>query len=117
MTQPRLRPLLLTILLLTILLCSAAPLSVAEDEPAAHKQKAIEHQTAEPFTIAVLADTQYYCDCRLKLSAKWGNGDLRRYFFKQTEWMRDNQQRLNIKFLVHEGDIVQADAPEEWAIG
>jgi rhamnogalacturonyl hydrolase YesR len=89
---------------------------MADDEPAAQKQKAMEHQTAEPFTIAVLADTQYYCDCRLKLSAKWGNGDLRRYFFKQTEWVRDNQQRLNIKFLVHEGDIVQADAPEEWAI-
>ena len=82
------------------------------------KQKATEHlaQTAEPFTIAVLPDTQYYCDCRLKLSAKWGNGDLRRYFFEQTEWVRDNQERLNIAFLVHEGDIVQADAPEEWAI-
>ena len=63
--------------------------------------------TAEPFTIAVLPDTQFYCDTRLKLSAKWGNGDLRRYFFAQTEWVRDNQQRLNIAFLVHEGDIVQ----------
>jgi hypothetical protein len=58
-----------------------------------------------------LPDTQFYCDCRLKLSAKWGNGDLRRYFFAQTEWVRDNQKRLNIAFLVHEGDIVQADAP------
>ncbi len=82
------------------------------------KQKAGEHfsQTTEPFTIAVLPDTQFYCDTRLKLSAKWGNGDLRRYFFAQTEWVRDNQERLNIAFLVHEGDIVQADAPEEWAI-
>ena len=103
-------------LLITFLLCCAAPLSVADDELAAQKQKATEHQTAEPFTVAVLPDTQFYCDCRLKLSAKWGNGDLRRYFFKQTEWVRDNQKRLNIKFLVHEGDIVQADAPEEWAI-
>ena len=73
-------------------------------------------KTAEPFTIAVLPDTQFYADTRLKLSAKWGNGDLRRYFFEQTEWGRDNQERLNIAFLVHEGDIVQADAPEEWAI-
>lgn len=73
-------------------------------------------QTEKPFTIAVLPDTQYYCDTRHKLSAKWDNGDLRRYFFKQTEWVRDNQERLNIAFLVHEGDIVQADAPEEWAI-
>ena len=109
-------------LLITLLLCCAAPLSVAGDEPTAtprkQAQKATEYsaQTAKPFTIAVLADTQYYCDCRHKLSAKWGNGDLRRYFFAQTEWVRDNQERLNIAFLVHEGDIVQADAPEEWAI-
>ena len=69
-----------------------------------------------PFTLAVLPDTQFYCDTRLKLSKKWGNGDLRRYFFEQTRWVRDNQKRLNIAFLVHEGDIVQADAHEEWAI-
>ena len=82
------------------------------------KQKAAEHlaQTAEPFTIVVLPDTQFYADTRHKLSAKWGNGDLQRYFFAQTEWVRDNQERLNIAFLAHEGDIVQADAPEEWAI-
>ena len=68
------------------------------------------------FTLAVLPDTLFYCDTRLKLSKKWGNGDLRRYFFEQTRWVRDNQKRLNIAFLVHEGDLVQADAPEEWAI-
>ena len=33
------------------------------------------------FTLAVLPDTQFYCDTRLKLSKKWRNGDLRRYFF------------------------------------
>jgi hypothetical protein len=73
-------------------------------------------QTMEPFTIAVLPDTQFYCDTRLKLSSKWGNGDLRHYFFEQTLWVRENRERLNIAFLVHEGDIVQTDAPEEWAI-
>lgn len=104
------------LLLITFLLCCAAPLSVADNAPATQKQRVTEHQTAEPFTIAVLPDTQFYCDCRHKLSAKWGNGDLRHYFFAQTEWVRDNQKRLNIAFLVHEGDIVQADAPEEWAI-
>ena len=104
----------------TLLLCCAIAPLLADDKPAAplQKQKAAEHValTREPFTIAVLPDTQFYCDTRLKLSAKWGNGDLRRYFFKQTEWVRDNQERLNIAFLVHEGDLVQADAPEEWAI-
>ena len=72
---------------------------------------------ADPFTVVVLPDTQGYCDTRHKQAArKWNNGDLRRYFFKQTEWTRDNKERLNISFLVHEGDIVQTDYPEEWAI-
>ena len=84
----------------------------------AQKQKAGAHSARvnEPFTIAVLPDTQFYCDTRLKLSRKWGNGDLRRYFFDQTRWVRANRERLNIAFLLHVGDIVQADAPEEWAI-
>jgi hypothetical protein len=73
-------------------------------------------EASESFTIAVLPDTQFYCDTRHKLSSQWGNGDLRRYFLEQTQWVRDNQERLNIAFLVHEGDIVQADDPEEWAI-
>ena len=85
---------------------------------ALQNQKTAEHaaRTTKPFTIAVLPDTQFYADTRLKLSSKWGNGDLRRYFSEQTRWVRDNRERLNIAFLVHEGDIVQADAPEEWAI-
>ena len=86
---------------------------VAEDSLPANGQALASVQS---FTLAVLPDTQFYCDTRLKLSQKWGNGDLRRYFFEQTRWVRDNQKRLNIAFLVHEGDIVQADAPEEWAI-
>ena len=108
--------------LITLSLCGVAPLlqPLSADEPAAplQKQKGREHaaQTTEAFTIAVLPDTRYYCGTRLKLSAKWGNGDLRRSFFAQTEWGCDNQQRLNIKFLVHEGDLVQSEAPEEWAI-
>lgn len=94
-----------TLILFTIIAC-AIPLFAEPQAPA----------EAESFTIAVLPDTQYYCDTRHKLSAKWGNGDLQRYFFAQTEWVRDNRERLNIAFLVHEGDIVQADDPEEWAI-
>ena len=64
-------------------------------------------KNGKAFTLAVLPDTQFYCDTRLKLSKKWGNGDLRRYFFEQTRWVRDNQKRLNIAFLVHEGDLVR----------
>jgi hypothetical protein len=85
-------------LLITLSLCCTAPLlqPLSADEPAAplQKQKGTEPsaETTKSFTIAVLPDTQFYCDVRHKLSAKWGNGDLRRYFFEQTEWVRDNQE-------------------------
>mgnify|MGYP006432448257 CR=1 FL=1 len=73
-------------------------------------------QSTEAFTIAVLPDTQFYCDTRLKLSKQWGHGDLRHYFSKQTQWALDHQEELNIVFLLHEGDIVQTDDCEEWDI-
>jgi len=98
---------------LFVLLASLSQLVVAVDPLPAKEQ---DLKKGKSFTLAVLPDTQFYCDTRLKLSKKWGNGDLRRYFFEQTRWVRDNHKRLNIAFLVHEGDIVQADAHEEWAI-
>ena len=73
-------------------------------------------ENSKDFTIAVLPDTQFYCDTRLKLSKQWGHGDLRDYFFEQTRWVKENRERLNILFLLHEGDIVQTDDPEEWEI-
>ena len=98
---------------LLILLAPLGQVSLAVEKVAAKKET---QKIRRSFTLAVLPDTQFYCDTRLKLSSKWGNGDLRRYFFDQTQWVKDNHKRLNIAFLVHEGDIVQADAPEEWAI-
>jgi hypothetical protein len=98
---------------LLFFLASLGQLSVVAEKESSEAQISDKRQS---FTLAVLPDTQFYCDTRLKLSKKWGNGDLRHYFFEQTRWVRDNQKRLNIAFLVHEGDIVQADAPEEWAI-
>jgi hypothetical protein len=96
-----------------ILLAPLSQLSVAAEKEPSEEEISEKRQS---FTLAVLPDTQFYCDTRLKLSQKWGNGDLRRYFFDQTQWVKDNHKRLNIAFLVHEGDIVQTDAPEEWAI-
>ncbi len=102
----------LSLALLVLLASLCQFLTAADPVPA----KGQDLNSSKSFTIAVLPDTQFYCDTRLKLSKKWGNGDLRRYFFEQTRWVRDNQKRLNVAFLVHEGDIVQADAHEEWAI-
>ena len=74
-------------------------------------------QSAKPFTIVVLPDTQCYCDIQFAQSAKrWGNGDLRQYFFAQTDWIAESAERLNTAFVVHEGDIVQSDYPEEWEV-
>ena len=100
-------------LALFVLFASLCQFLTAED-PVPTKGQDL--NASKSFTIAVLPDTQFYCDTRLKLSKKWGNGDFRRYFFDQTRWVRDNQKQLNVVFLVHEGDIVQADAHEEWAI-
>jgi predicted MPP superfamily phosphohydrolase len=102
-----------TFFALLFLFAPLSQLSIAEEKVSSETKIP---KNEKSFTLAVLPDTQFYCDTRLKLSKKWGNGDLRRYFFEQTRWVRDNQKRLNIAFLVHEGDIVQADAHEEWAI-
>ena len=69
-----------------------------------------------PFTLVVLPDTQCYCDTRHAQSAKKWGGDLRRYFFSQTRWIRDNARKLNIAFVLHEGDITQTDYDDEWKI-
>ena len=48
----------------------------------------------EDFTIAILPDTQYY-------SKSYGST-----FTAQTQWIVDNMDDLNIKIVLHEGDIV-----------
>jgi len=77
----------------------------------------VAQERRDPFTVVVLPDTQCYCDIRFAQSAKrWGNGDLRRYFYDQTNWIVESAARLNTAFVVHEGDIVQADYPAEWEV-
>ncbi len=72
---------------------------------------------AEPFTVIVLPDTQNYADTRIGYAAQhWGNGDLRETFYRQTEWIRENKERLNIVMVAHVGDVVQTDDASEWDI-
>lgn len=54
----------------------------------------------EDFTVVVLPDTQYY-------SAAQRGGE-RAMFDRQTEWIVENREALNIAFVLHVGDIVQS---------
>lgn len=61
--------------------------------------------TSENFTVVALPDTQNYC---------WITSDPL-IFSKQTQWVVDNKDTLNIKFLTHLGDIVDsASATAQW---
>lgn len=72
---------------------------------------------AEPFTLIVLPDTQNYADTRIGYAAQhWGHGDLRETFYRQTEWIKENKDRLNIVMVAHVGDLVQTDYDPEWEI-
>ena len=52
--------------------------------------------------LAVLSDTQVY--------ALWIPG----LFSTQTQWLRDNVDRFDIRYVVHLGDIVNNNTPLEW---
>src|SRR5688572_5675999 len=57
-----------------------------------------------PWTLIVLPDTQYYAE---------------RYpdtFMAQTRWIADNAGARNIRFVVHVGDVVEHNTPEEWEL-
>lgn len=56
-----------------------------------------------PFTIAVLPDTQFYTLAYPEI------------FEAQTRWIAANKDAEQIAFVLHEGDIVQNDTPEEWS--
>ena len=72
---------------------------------------------SKPFSIIVLPDTQCYADTRIGYAAShWGNGDLRETFFRQTAWIKEQKDALNIAMVAHVGDIVQTDYDKEWAI-
>lgn len=83
---------------------------------------AAETQQAAPnrddsFSIIILPDTQCYADTRLQFSLKhWKKNDLHKTFLKQTEWIKENKEKLNISMVLHVGDVVQADYDTEWQI-
>ena len=58
------------------------------------------------FMIVALPDTQVYA-MRPRLN---------QHFHNQTKWIAENAERLNIKFVVHEGDITNNNTPEQWEV-
>jgi hypothetical protein len=57
------------------------------------------------FTLVVLPDTQHYVD----------NPENVKIFKKQTEWIVQNREKLNIPFVTHEGDVVEHhNSIQEW---
>ena len=60
---------------------------------------------AEPFTVVLIPDTQYYSE-KHPLT-----------YLQQTTWIKDYKDAINIKFAIHLGDIVQTAKNEnEWVV-
>ncbi|KAJ3162244.1 hypothetical protein HDU88_006727 [Geranomyces variabilis] len=56
----------------------------------------------KPFVIAVLPDTQYYCESYPEI------------YTSQTQWIAANAAARNIKFVIHEGDITNLNTAAQW---
>jgi hypothetical protein len=59
---------------------------------------------APPFTVVVLPDTQYYAAAFPDI------------FDSQLRWVAGQIENQNIALVLHEGDIVDSDVPEQWQI-
>ncbi|MEI6034228.1 MAG: metallophosphoesterase [Verrucomicrobiae bacterium] len=59
---------------------------------------------AAPFTVIVLPDTQNY--------VKYEGAEKK--LFAQAQWIKDNREKLNIKFVIHEGDMTDDNSPGQW---
>jgi 3',5'-cyclic AMP phosphodiesterase CpdA len=59
---------------------------------------------AAPFTIVVLPDTQFYAQAYPEI------------FKAQTDWILAHREDQRIAFVLHEGDIVNFDFDEQWAV-
>src|ERR1700690_2691527 len=58
--------------------------------------------TGVPWTLIALPDTQYYSSTYPEI------------FDAQTNWIINNTAALNIRYVLHEGDIVDSDLDGQW---
>jgi len=74
-------------------------ISCAKDKP-----YLINKISSDSFSIIVLPDTQFYS---------------KRYpetYYRQTQWIVDHRDELNIKFVIHLGDITHNNTHEQWKV-
>ena len=65
--------------------------------------------TPSSFTVALLPDTQYYCD-----PTCGGTPDM---YLAETNWLKDRAGPDNIRFVIHLGDVVDdADIRDQWLV-
>lgn len=83
---------------------SGSPVDPALDATAGDDAMAGDDALSESFSIVVLPDTQYY-------AMSWPD-----IFDKQTQWIVDQRDALGISFVLHVGDIVDSDLPEQWTV-
>ncbi|MBX3433153.1 MAG: metallophosphoesterase [Pirellulales bacterium] len=76
------------------------------ESDAAARGETVELTHPDSFMLAVLPDTQIYTT-----RPEW-----HRHFFNQTRWIAENAERLNIKYVIHEGDIVNDNLHEQWKV-
>ena len=64
----------------------------------------------EPFSVVVLPDTQYYCSGT--------QGGQEQMFYDQTQWIWDNAEGLDIRAVLHVGDLVHNnhESVPQWGI-
>jgi hypothetical protein len=100
----------------SIVLFMAAPLSAQERQPAITGKGDLPPLPDGAFTLVVIPDTQHYtgrgCKGSLASDAPVANDHLA----AQVEWILTNQQKENIVFVTHVGDIVEDNRREEWAV-
>jgi hypothetical protein len=92
--------------LLLSLFCLGVPIVFATATPLSPDEAeflAVDAQRAE-FMLVLLPDTQRYARNNPAV------------FFSQTHWIRENRDALNIRFVIHLGDIVDDQTDREWRI-
>ena len=83
---------------------AAAMMAGCDDTAVAPADGGADAPPSAGYTIAVLPDTQYY-------SSSWPD-----IFMAQTRWLVESRAERQIAFVLHTGDLVDDDVPEQWSV-